>query len=107
MSCVGLKHQKIQCASLFQTGVDRIRSHRCPTVSVFDRLFHRFLSKSTYVSETNVYGVLLAADSDNSGLDIEIRLKNRQTGNFLNCRFFIGHNSSGQIRYLRPRISCL
>ena len=57
MSCVGLKHQKIQCASLFQIGVDRIRSHCYPTVSIFDRLFHRFLSKSTYVSETNVYGV--------------------------------------------------
>ena len=80
--CLGQKHQKDWWSSLFQFGVDRgFRAHY-PTVSIFDRLFHRFLSKSTYLSKANVNGVLLAADLDNLGLDIEIRLKNRQTDNF-------------------------
>ena len=68
--------------SLFQFGVDRGSKAHYPTDFIFDRLFHRFLSKSTYLSETSVDGVLLAADSDNFGLDIESQLKNRQTGNF-------------------------
>ena len=45
------------------------------TVFIIDRLFHRFLLKSRFLSETNVYGVVLAPDSDNPGLKIEIRLK--------------------------------
>ena len=70
--CIGQKHQKGWWSSLSQFRVDRgFRAHY-PIVSVFDRLFHRFLSKSTYVSETNESGVLLAAESDNFGLDIEI-----------------------------------
>ena len=104
---LGQKHQKDWWSSLFQIGVDRRFLPHYQIIFIADRLFHRFLSKSTYVSETNVYGVLLATDSNNLGLDIEIRLKNRRTGNFSNYRFFIGHNSSGEIRYLRPRISGL
>ena len=42
---------------------------------ITDRLFHRFLQKSSYLSEISVYRVVLAAESDNRGLDIQIRLK--------------------------------
>ena len=100
VGCLGKKHQKDWWSSLFQIGVDRGFLTHYQTIFIADRLFHRFLSKSTYVSETNAYRVLSVADSDNLGLDNEIRLKNRQTGNFGNYRFFIGHNSSSQICYL-------
>ena len=66
------------------------------TSFIIGRLFDRLIKKSSYLSENYVYGVVLPADSDNFGLDNEIRLKNRQTGNFQNCRFFIGHGSDGQ-----------
>ena len=49
---------------------------------ITNRLIHRFILESTFSSETNVYEVVLPAYSDNLGLDIEIRLKNRQTGKF-------------------------
>ena len=42
---------------------------------ITDRLFHRFLQKSSYLSEISVYRVVLAAESDNLGLDIQFRLK--------------------------------
>ena len=49
------------------------------------------------MSETDVNGVVLAADFDNLGPNIKIRLKKRETGKFKNHRKnFIGHDSYGQ-----------
>ena len=44
--------------------------------------FHGLLQKSSWLSENMVYGVVLIADSDKRGLKVDIRLENRQTGNF-------------------------
>ena len=51
-----------------------------PVLSLTD-YFTDFL-KSSFLSEINIHGIVLAADSENLGLNIEIRLKNRQTGKF-------------------------
>ena len=70
----------------------------CRHTYIIDRLFNRFLSELSYSSETLVSRVVLTADYDKLGLNIDIRLKNRQTGNFSKSRFFIGHGFSGYNR---------
>ena len=55
----------------------------------------------SYFSETQVSRVILTAGFNKHGLNIDIRLKNRHTGNFSKTRFFIGGGSSGQHRDLR------
>ena len=52
-----------------------------------DRFYHwtiisPFFLKSSFLSETYVYGVVLVAYSDKLDLNIEIWLKNRETGKF-------------------------
>ena len=61
----------------------------CLNIVLYDALSDRFYQwpifspislKVDFKSETNVCGVVLTADADKQCLNIEIRLKNRQTG---------------------------
>ena len=68
---------------------------------ISDEFFHRLSSKLSYFSGTQVSEVILIADFNKLCLNIDIRLKNRQTGNFQKSRFFVGHDLSGYYRKLR------
>ena len=105
--CIDLKHQKVCNSRIIEWWADAVCFSACRHTFISDGLFNRFLSELSYSSETLLSRVILTADSDKLGLNIGIRLKNRQTGNFSKSRFFIGHGFSGHNRHLRPWISGL